>query len=113
MTTTHPERFKLDHCPPWCAGHDGRGYQSWEDHSDGQQARTHASESVPIVNRMRDGRREELAVDVSQNEHSIAGMSAAVVDLYAGGDLVELSPAEARRTAAALLEAADRAESVR
>ena len=110
-TTTHPERVALPVCPPWCAGHDGVGYQPRDDLTDGRQERAHASEGVAF--KPADARpHEDLCVELLQREDSLTGMQDPQVSLYAASRM-DLTSAEARLVAAALLEAADRAEANR
>ena len=108
-TMTHPEHVKLDICPPWCAGHTAR-YQPWDDFED-RQERAHASESV-VFKPATALPHEDIAVELVRREDALAGLQPAQVSLYATS-CMDLTPAEARQIAAALLAAADRAEAGR
>ncbi len=48
ITTHHAKRFIEPVCPPWCAGHDGAGYQNWYDTDDGGY-RNHCSPSAHVA----------------------------------------------------------------
>lgn len=104
MTTTmnHPERVKLQQCPPWCAGHNEL-YQAWEDYGSTQQ-RSHSSEDVRLA--------RSVAVGVVRLEDWSGRMGDPTIELYLANDREDLTPAEARRVAAALLEAVERVEAI-
>ncbi len=80
-TMNRPARVKLDHCPPWCAGHDGVNYQGWEDRDDGKE-RSHESEGTLIVARGI----EDVTVAACQVEDALGILSTPTVTLYACAD---------------------------
>ena len=106
MTPTTIDRPVEVRCPPWCAGHQGN-YQGWEERADGSRfLRDHAEVSAHEVG--------GVAVALTQVQDARAGFLPPFIDLYVdeigGGVARQLSAAQARDLAAALLSAADRLE---
>ena len=86
-------------CPPWCLGHDGR-YQGWETMDSGQ-VRDHAEHGTFVAN---------VNVMLVQRENEDHTLEPTVVAVYVERDCDDLTPAQARELAAALVSAAERAE---
>jgi hypothetical protein len=87
-------------CPDWCAGHNDEAFQSWEiETATGRPIRNHSSNRGAVVS--------NTVVDLFAEE-TIDGLRPATVSVFTdctGDD--ELTPAQARQLAAALLDAAD------
>lgn len=99
MTTTQNHRPTEAICPPWCNGHDGE-YQGWEDVDPGQ-LREHGGFDINI------GAAHAYLNQTENEDHSLKPSQ---IDVYVDRDTAELTPAQAREFARALLDAADWAE---
>ncbi|WP_344341465.1 hypothetical protein, partial [Streptomyces rhizosphaericus] len=89
-------------CPPWCAGHDGAGYQHWYD-TDNATSRDHMADPRYVG---------EVGVSEGLLETAPGVVGVAFVEVYSD-DASDLTPTQARELASLLLEAADRAEAQR
>lgn len=88
-------------CPPWCAGHDDR-YQAWETDRSGRRVfRFHSNGGQEVAGFA------GVSVVSEETEH---GVEAGEVALWLQSEEQRLTPADARRVAAALLNAADDVE---
>jgi hypothetical protein len=102
MTTTQNHRPTESICPPWCTGHAG-SYQGWETRIDnGRQIREHSGGEIHV------GAAHAYLNRTESEGHSL---TPAQIDVYVDQDTAELTPAQAREFAQALLAAAERAES--
>ncbi|GAA0978171.1 hypothetical protein ENKNEFLB_02841 [Nocardioides aquaticus] len=101
--TTHPTQRPTEAiCPPWCAGHDGEGYQHWYE-TDDATLRDHCEDPVTV---------RCVGVEVCSVEQADRTMRPAVVEIFVDGHdgPADLTPTEARELARLLLDGADRAE---
>lgn len=101
VTTATIERRTEAICPPWCLGHQGN-YQGWETLCEGGgQVRDHSEHGTYVSN---------VNVMLVQSEHEDHTLEPSVVAVYVERDCDDLTPAQARELAAALVSAAERAE---
>ena len=99
MTTATTHRPTKAICPPWCLGHDDR-YQDWEDVGR-HCVRDHAEHGTFVSN---------VNVMLVQRENEDHTLEPSVVAVYVERDCDDLTPAQARELASALVSAAERAE---
>lgn len=100
MTTATTQRPTEAICPPWCAGHD-RLFNPWEVTRANERERAHDSVTTTVAG-------NNFAL--TQYEGPNSSMGPVRISTWVDSNNEDLTPAQARELASALLSAAERAE---
>lgn len=104
MTTTAitdpnaPVHPREDVCPPWCSGHNGKGYNDWQEWFDGSMRRNHPNRGETVLH---------ITVGINQEELPDGSTTEALVDVVpdSNDDATDMTPDQAADLAAAILRA--------